>query len=377
MINIMEKNECTGCYGCATICPQNCIYMLDDNEGFKYPKVDLDKCIKCNLCERVCPLLNIKYIDNNPIALACYNINDDVRKQSSSGGIFSLVAERVINNNGVVFGAKFDKNFEVKHDYAETIKGIDKFRGAKYVQSRIGDTYRIAKQFLNQGRQVLFSGTPCQIGGLKRYLQKEYSNLICIDLICHGVPSPLAWKTYKERFNNKKEIKNINFRDKTYGWKGYSFRIDYVDKSNELIRRLENSYMDGFIGDIYLRPSCHECKFKSINRESDLTLADFWGIDNIIKDMNDDKGTSLILVNSEIGRIIVNDIYDSIKMVEVDINEAIKYNISAIKSSYCNPKREYFFKRINKVKFDKLVSRSLTEPINIRIKVKLAKLIKK
>lgn len=377
MINILEKKDCTGCYGCANVCPKNCINMIEDDEGFKYPKINNDICIKCNLCDKVCPILNNRNMDNNPIALAAYNKDERIRKESSSGGIFTLIAESIIKSGGIVFGAKFNNQFEVVHDYTDNIYGISQFRGAKYVQSNIGETYSLAKMFLEKGRKVLFSGTPCQIGGLKRYLQKEHENLICVDLICHGVPSPISWRKYKQRFEKNNNIKGINFRDKTYGWKSYSFKVEFEDSSDILIKRNENSYMDGFIGDIYLRPSCHNCKFKSINRESDITLADFWGIENVRRDMNDDKGISLILINSEKGKKIFRNIFDSIEKAEVDIDEAIKYNSSAIKSSYCNPRRDYFFKRINKTPFDKLVIKSLKDPLSIRLKIKIYNMIKR
>lgn len=377
MISISEKKDCTGCHGCANICPKRCISMIEDSEGFRYPTVDKEKCINCNLCERVCPILNRNKINNKPVAIASYSKNKEIRMKSSSGGIFSLIAEEVINKSGVVFGAKFNEKFDVIHDYTESMEGISKFRGAKYVQSIIGDTYSVAKKFLEGGRQVVFSGTPCQIGGLKRYLLKEYSNLLCIDLICHGVPSPIAWRKYKESFNNEKKIEGIYFRDKTYGWKNYSFKVDFEDKSHMLIKRNQNSFMDGFINNIYLRPSCHDCKFKSIQRESDITLADFWGIENIRKDIDDDKGTSLVLINSKRGKDIIFCIDEKIEKVEVDINEAIKYNSSAIKSSYNNPRRKYFFKRINRVDFDKLVDKSLMGTLNVRLKVRAYEILKK
>lgn len=376
MINLTDKKNCTGCYACANICPKNCIEMNIDNEGFKYPHVDKDKCIGCNLCEQVCPIINSKMMDNNPIAIACYNKNEDIRKESSSGGIFTLLAEEIIKNKGVVFGARFDENFNVIHDYTDNVEGISKFRGAKYVQSTIGNTYKQIKDYLNRGKKVLFSGTPCQIGGLKRYLQNEYENLICIDLICHGVPSSKAWNKYKEHVSKGKKIKHINFRNKTYGWESYSVYFKFQDGSEILSKGCENKYIRGFIGNIYLRPSCHDCRFKTLNRESDLTLADLWGVDKLLNDMNDHNGTSLVFVNSEKGHKIIKDISENIVMKEVDINEAVKYNLSAIKSSYLNPRRDYFFKKIDKYDFEKLVTDSLKEPLNIRIKVKIYKLLK-
>ena len=232
------------------------------------------------------------------------------------------------------------------------------------------------KNFLKNNRLVLFSGTPCQIAGLKSFLGKDYSNLICIDIICHGVPSPLAWDKYKSEISRGKNITSINFRDKTYGWKTYSFRIDFDDNTSFLEKGADNKYIRGFIGDIYLRPSCHNCKFKTLNRQSDITLADFWGIENIDSKMDDGKGTSLVIVNSKKGNHILKEIEDFIVFKEVDLNNAIKYNMSAIKSSYCNPRRKYFFKKVNKFKFDKLVNESLKESLSIRVKTKIYNIIK-
>lgn len=377
MIDIVKKNDCMGCHACSNICPKKCIDMNLDLEGFRYPKINYDDCIECNICEKVCPIIHGNKINNNPKAFACYNKNDDIRSKSSSGGVFTLISEYVINKGGVVFGAKFDEEFNVVHDYTENINGIKKFRGSKYVQSTIGNNYSKAKHFLDQGRIVLFSGTPCQIGGLKRFLRKDYNNLICIDIICHGVPSLNAWNKYKEKVSNGKKIEGINFRDKKYGWKSYSVKFKFNDGSEYLSKGSEDSYIRGFIGDIYLRPSCHNCRFKTLNRESDITLADFWGIKNILKDMDDDKGTSLIIINSNNGKNIFQDISQFVNRKEVNIDEAIKYNLSAIKSSYCNPRRYYFFKNIDKITFDKLVKKSLMDPLDIRIKIRFLKLIRK
>lgn len=189
MIDIKRKEECHGCHGCFNICPKKCISMDIDNEGFWYPKVDKDLCINCNLCEKVCPIINPPTRENNKtIAMAGKNRDEEIRKNSSSGGVFTLLCEIVIKNGGVVFGAEYDKNLNVRHGYSETIEGCSRFRGAKYVQSIIGETYKQVKKFLSEGRQVLFTGTPCQISGLEAYLMKRYDNLLMVDIVCHGVP---------------------------------------------------------------------------------------------------------------------------------------------------------------------------------------------
>lgn len=203
MIFIQDKKECCGCSACASVCPKNCITMSEDSEGFLYPHVDESVCIDCHLCERVCPMINHGK-DREPLAVyAAKNSNETIRMQSSSGGIFTLLAERVIDEGGVVFGASFNDRWEVVHDHVETKEELAKFRGSKYVQSKIGDNYRKVKLFLSEGRNVLFSGTPCQISGLKKYLRKDYDNLLAVDFICHGVPSPGVFRTYLQEEINR------------------------------------------------------------------------------------------------------------------------------------------------------------------------------
>ena len=370
MIAIVDNKDCTGCWGCANICPKSCITMKTNKEGFDYPIVNEDNCIKCKKCIDACPILHKSEVDNNPIAYACFNKDEEVRRESSSGGIFTLIATNIIEDNGVVFGARFNDLFEVEHNYIESVEDIKVFRGSKYVQSKMGYTFTKVKKFLEDGRKVLFSGTPCQVGGLKSFLGKEYENLICIDIICHGVPSPLAWNKYRNEVSNGKKITDVSFRDKTYGWKDYSFRMDFEDGTRYFEKGTENKYIKGFIGDIYLRNSCYQCKFKTLHRQSDLTLADFWGIENINADMDDRKGTSFIIVNSKKGNQILQKIIEQIEAEKVDLEQSIKYNMSAVRASYRNPRREYFFRNINRFKFNKLVEKTLKESIYSRLKNK-------
>ena len=377
MINRVDSKDCTGCWGCINICPKKCISMKSEIDGFDYPIVDESKCIKCNKCVKVCPIMTRKEVKNNPYAYSCFNKEELVREKSTSGGIFTLLATDVINNDGVVFGARFNDSFNVEHNYIDTIEEIKVFRGSKYVQSKIGYTFTEVKRFLEEGKEVLFSGTPCQIGGLKAFLGKDYENLICIDIICHGVPSPMVWNKYKNEISNGKKITDISFRDKTYGWKDYSFRMDFEDDTRYFEKGTENKYIRGFIGDIYLRNSCYQCKFKSLHRQSDLTLADFWGIENINKQMDDGKGTSFVIVNSDKGSQISQRLRQKIEINKVDLNESIKYNMSAVKSSYKNPRREYFFKNINRFKFNILVDNTLKDSFIIRLKTKIKEIVDK
>lgn len=245
MINIIDKKNCCGCNACVQHCPKSCITMQEDEEGFLYPIVDQEVCIDCGLCEKVCPVLN-QGEERKPLQVyAANNTNEEIRMQSSSGGVFTLLAETIIQEGGVVFGARFNDDWEVIHDYTETQEGLATFRGSKYVQSRIGDSYCQAEQFLKKGRKVLFSGTPCQIAGLNLFLRKEYNNLLTVDFICHGVPSPGVWKSYLEELialqgnrknsvlshskpiilNSIRDISRIEFRNKRLGWKKYSFAL--------------------------------------------------------------------------------------------------------------------------------------------------------
>ncbi|MGH4122984.1 MAG: Coenzyme F420 hydrogenase/dehydrogenase, beta subunit C-terminal domain [Clostridium sp.] len=349
MIKIDEKRNCCGCSSCLNACPKQCIEMKEDNEGFLYPQVDVPKCIDCGLCERVCPIINKINTDSTPIAYACINKNEGIRLQSTSGGVFTILSENTIKNGGVVFGAGYDEDLKLVHSYTNTVEGLSKFRGSKYEQSKIGETYKRAKEFLEKDVQVLFSGTPCQIGGIYSYLGKKYDNLLCIDIVCHGVPSPKVFKKYKtgleKRFGAK--TRKIVFRNKDSGWARYSVAVSFNNNSEYKKEFTQDIYMRGFLQNLYLRPSCYDCRFKTVNRQSDITIADFWGIENILPKLNDDKGTSLILVNSTKGKKVFQKLQHKMIAVKVDLDEAIKYNPSATKSVPLNTNRDKFFEKFN------------------------------
>ena len=346
MINITDKQGCCGCHACYNSCPQKCISMHSDVEGFWYPVVDLESCTDCAICEMVCPVSCKETVDNHPLAYACKNKDDEIRNQSSSGGVFTVIAESVIANHGVVFGAGFDGEFNVVHSWTDSIDGLSNFRGSKYVQSCIGETYKQTRGFLKQGRRVLFSGTPCQIAGLRSYLGKDYDALICLDIICHGVPSPLVWKQYRSMLANNQVLKAISFRDKTFGWKRFSLRFTYNNDNEYLKDLISDGFMQGFLQNVFLRPSCYHCSFKTINRHSDITLADFWGIEKVLPRFDDDKGTSLILVNSSKGKAMLLSVAVKMDYERVDMDQALFYNSAATKSVDYNPKRARFFREL-------------------------------
>ena len=322
---MINKKDCCGCTACAHICPVKCIEMKEDKEGFLYPAVDNEKCIRCHKCERVCPIGNLINYNNETKTFIGYNKNEEIREKSSSGGIFSLAAEWIIEQNGVVFGAAFDENFEVCHIAAENEEELSKLRGSKYVQSRLGDAYPKVKQYLENNRKVLFTGTGCQIAGLKKYLNKDYENLYTVDVLCHGVPSPKIWKMYLEE--KKKQynapIQKIEFRNKESGWKNYSVNIEFADNQRYCIKFYEDKYMQMFLGNIDLRPSCHNCRFKGFPRISDMTIGDSWGIENYMPDMDDDRGTSVIVVNSLKGKQMLEAVVGSLNLREASLDKAL------------------------------------------------------
>ena len=346
-IQLASTDTCTGCAACASVCPTGSISMKEDREGFLQPHIDTKTCIGCNKCEKTCPILNPLEIPTGfeTQAYAAINKDEDVRMRSSSGGMFHALAKWTIEQGGVVFGARFNDQWEVVHDYTETIEGIEPFMRSKYVQSRIGDTFNQAKQFLDSGRQVLFVGTPCQIGGLKAYLKKDYDNLLSVDFICHGVPSPSIWKSYLREEFDIKSINEICFRDKKDGW--LKDRCVTINTKDAIIYRkphMENQFFAGFIGDFYLRRSCYNCEYKDYHRLSDITLSDFWGIQYVLPETNDDRGTSLVFVHTRKGECIWQLLPQiNAKLINDAYGVVVKYNASMIKSVDNTYNRNIFY----------------------------------
>lgn len=375
MINKLEKKECTGCHACLGICPKQCINMESDAEGFWYPVIDFRKCIKCNLCEKVCPSIIDFYSENTPQAYAAYNNNINIRLKSSSGGIFSLLAESVIEKEGVVFGAGFDDQFNVVHKCVDNSEDLEKLRGAKYVQSKIGDAYVQCKKYLDDEKNVLFSGTPCQIGGLYSFLGKDYNKLVTQDMICHGVPSPKLWSKYIEyqekKYNSK--LRYVDFRKKTKGWKNYCVELRFQNQNTYEMFYIQDLMMKIFLKNFYLRPSCYNCLFKNINRQADITLGDFWGIQYILPEMDDNQGTSLLIVNSVKGEKVFEEISKCIKYKKVEIDKAIQHNASMIKSSSLPLDREKFIRDVENKDFEKIAKKYC----DLNLKQKIMKLIRR
>lgn len=347
MPNLAKIADCTGCGACVAACRMKLISLVEDSEGFGYPTLEHPElCENCSLCEKTCPVLTpLKHCSDRPTAFAAYIKDKAIRCKSSSGGVFSELATYILAQAGVVFGAAYDEEFDVHHICVENIDELACLRGAKYSQSKLGPTYQNIQRYLMSGRKVLFSGTPCQVAGLKSFLHKEYENLICIDFVCHGVPSPMAWKayvTFRARSDNDGQLpQSINLRSKETGWSRYRYSnvFEYKNGKRYLCPSGDSLFMKLFVGDYICRPSCENCSFKGYSRISDLTLGDFWGIWNISPEMDDDSGTSLILCQSNHGAELLNNISDKIVMKQVTLEEASRQNKSILTASPANPRR--------------------------------------
>ncbi len=375
-----DMSLCTGCYACVSICPKHCIQMKENSEGFWYPEVDVDSCIDCGLCEKSCPIRQDNEKNTHPTAYMATNKDTEIRLKSSSGGIFTLLAQTVLNRGGVVFGAAFTKDFKgVEHIAVSSSSELYKLQGSKYLQSKIGNAFFKAKELLEMGTPVLFTGTPCQIGGLYSFLNKSYENLITQDCICHGVPSPMVWRKYLASRENSLSsiIKNVFFRAKHTGWKEYSLLLEFENGKQSSQSFYNDWYMQGFLNNLYLRESCYRCSFKSLDRQSDITLADFWGIEAICPSFDDDKGTSLVLVNSDKGRELWLELNDRIHSQRVQLEKAIAYNSAAIRSASKHPQRAKFFKRIQRHSVDASVKKFLQSSILKKVQIKTKRIIKR
>lgn len=375
MICIDRKEDCCGCQACAQVCPKHCISMQSDEEGFLYPRIDMEQCVHCGLCEKVCPVRSAgEEPDGLPEAYAAYDRREDVRLASSSGGVFSLLAEKVLAERGVVYGAAMEDVNTVKHIRVSQPDGLSLLRGSKYVQSDMGTAYSQAREDLLSGKTVLFTGTPCQIEGLRGFLGKEYPNLLCVDIVCHGVPAPEVWRSYVRYRENraKSPAVRVSFRNKKYGWKDYCVVLDYANGKTEVNGFREDLFMRAYLHDLCLRPSCYECRFKKCNRVSDLTLADFWGIEQACPQMDDDKGTSLLLVHSEKGKDVLQKLFDKMEYRQVDFAASVRRNPSMVSAVKKPEARDLFLRDVKQESFPKAVRRYVKQKPNIKRMLKVA-----
>lgn len=348
---LAEKANCSGCGACTASCSLNCIEMEMDKEGFRYPQVDTDRCIGCDLCESVCPVLNPLLVADHTDFLAAQHHDIDLRLQSSSGGVFSALAENILLQGGAVCAAAYTDDFAVVHFVSRDSTDLPRFRGAKYTQSYAEPCFPEIRQLLRDEIPVLFVGTPCQTAGLKSYLGKEFENLLLLDMVCHGVPSPMVWKKYLKEQTEKAgtAITGINQRSKTSGWSRYGYSVErhHANGTVDSVKQGQDWFMRGFTGDLFLRPSCSNCAFKGVERCSDLTLGDCWGIWDTHPEFDDNKGTSLLLLQTEKGRAAWNGIQEAFEWIKIDKADAVRYNPSIVRSSAAHPARQAFFERLD------------------------------
>lgn len=314
-MEITDRSKCCGCSACYSICPVKCINMVIDPEGFLYPAVDEEKCINCGLCKKVCPINHAFEKTSGLAVYAAISKESKVLSNCASGGVFFHLARQTLNENGVVFGARYNEDFSIVHDFTENIDAIPQYMGSKYVQSKIGENYKIAKEFLDSGRKVLFTGVPCQILGLRNYLQKDYDNLIAVNLICHSCPSPKVFKVFIEDICKKAKlplIKHVTMRYKQYNVTGqaesnYMALFDQLPKLDTKVEPVykkvfyETSFGRGFGRGLFARPSCFVCPAKNLTSGSDITIGDFWGIEKFYPNLNSKSGVSVVITQTNNG----------------------------------------------------------------------------
>lgn len=369
MINIKNKVECCGCNACGDACPKQAITFKTDHEGFWYPEVDMDKCVDCHLCEKVCPVINIDTLKKNdydePICYAAEHKNLEVIFDSTSGGLFSALAEIMYRSNGYVGGAVFNEDFTVRHFISNDKEDLPKLRSSKYLQSNLEGFYNQVKDFVVGGEQVLVCGTPCQMAALRAFLKKDYDNLIIVDFICRGINSPKVWlkyiKSFEERYGSP--VVYAKAKSKEYGWRNLTQKVILADGRHMYETRHQSNFTKGYIiTGAYCRPSCYECKFKGFPRMSDITLADFWGIEKVDRTMEKDLGTSLVMVNSKKGESFFEKAKSRAKTIHVPLQSALAGNpalVKPLKPSQVD--RTKFFEDLDKMTFTDLAAKYINK----------------
>ena len=377
MIGVLSVERCCGCAACRAVCPREAIRMCPDVEGFLQPVVDVARCVQCGLCRKACPVL-CPGDSRQPMSVFAAQAKDDgLRSESSSGGIFSLLARQTLAKGGIVYGAAVRlTDGKVVHQSAETEGELSALRGSKYVQSDVGDVYRQARRQVLAGRQVLFSGTPCQIAAFRRVVGRDYGNLLCVDVICHAVPSPLAWEKYLEkrlfvqnqgRDSARAEgpaFRRISFRRKNCGWKRYSLSLRFANDREYLEDLQHDTFLRGFLSELYNRRSCHQCPVRGGRSGSDLTIGDYWRVWERFPELDDDKGTSVVLVNTRKGATAFATLATEVDVKPSDFADVIRTNPALVRSAPAHPKREQFFRLLRAGKdFDGLVRKLLKRPL--------------
>ncbi len=373
MITLTDKRKCTGCAGCAAVCPKGAITMESNKEGFLVPVIDDSACISCKKCISICPAENVPQ-KVEPMVYGARAKDEEILLRSSSGGVFSLLARMILERAGIVCGAGFDDDHTVVHKFIDKTEDIPLLTGSKYVQSRIGESFKKIQDELLSGRQVMFVGTPCQCAGLNAFLGKGYENLLTVDFVCHGVPSPKLYKKYLEEISGGKEISKVNFRCKLKDSGGYEMGLDFADSTVYRSRVANDPYMMAFAQDISLRESCHTCFSKGLHSVADLTLGDFWGIDETDSPLAEKHGVSLVLVNTPKGKNAFENICDYLETDCRKLDEALRKNPCITVSVKKNPLRDKFLRDMDRLTINKLTDKYCGASYTAKLRRLVAKL---
>lgn len=354
-IHLAPKRHCTGCGVCSNVCPKQAISMTPDSEGFLFPTIDSKRCIKCGACEKVCPADATWLTEQQTEAYYAFSKDETICKKSSSGGMFTELARNVIANGGIIYGAGYDADFKVVHTAAETMDELENLRTSKYVQSDTRDVYRHVQEQLQKDRQVLFSGTPCQVVALKAFLGKNYNTLLTVDIICHGVPSPGLWETYLDQNHRQKTIQAISFRDKSLGWNDFAMKVSYTDGTAYRELATKDHFERAFLANLTLRPSCYQCQYKTIDRVSDITIADYWGVETVHPELKEQQGVSLVLVHTSKGQKAFDACDKHICFGTTDLMKATSMNTATTHSVHWPEKRNLLFETLETKSFNDTV----------------------
>lgn len=361
MLHLEKKEDCCGCTACESICPIGCITMQPDEEGFVYPYIDTDKCIDCHKCEKVCPIKKDKKNINRVDAICCRALDKNIVKDSTSGGFFTPLAQHVLEQQGCVIGVECGDDKIIKHISVKNKNDLNKLRGSKYVQSDLNGVFSDVKKELNNGTMICFSGTPCQVSGLLSYLDKDYENLITVDMVCKGVPSPKLWKKYvdyqEKKYNSK--IREVSFRKKTYGYHSGTMELIFENGKKYSGSGRVDFFLKSFYSDISSRPSCYNCSFKSDSHQSDFTIFESWHASTVVPGLKDDDlGYTSVLINSDKARSVFLKIKDKYEWYEIDKEQAIELDgIMVRNNSKPHPKRGEYYQDLDNEELDEHIAK--------------------
>lgn len=357
--------SCTGCAACMNKCPVEAIMMEKDEEGFFYPQIDSQTCIDCGLCYQICPV-NTPKESKVMDCIACYSKDDQIHRESSSGGVFALLARSVLNREGVVYGACLKPNGFVHHTRIDNLDDLQILQGSKYLQSRMGGTYKSVKSDLDLKRAVLFSGTPCQIAGLKSYLGCEHDELLCVEVVCHGVPSEDAFHKFLNDHFAEQNVRCISFRKRMDDHDGQKIVFQSQDHSMICENYKDNLFIKGFLKNYYTRLSCHNCLFKSDHSQADLTIGDFWSVGEFHPEMDRSNGVSAVLIRNEKGWEAIQIIEPELVWTSSSVEKASVWNESLIQSVPISDLRKSYFQKKDQIRFDSLMNALLEKDPGVR-----------